>query len=230
MSRPTKKQTTIGESPAEEGGEDLREFLVRKLPPGKTKQAPDFTNAILEAGARYDRYTARKNDWLNYNNRSWRLNKISKLAEELASRLCELDILSRDDLTSRLDPEQIETLIGSLRRLNKETTNLAEDAQQDGRPRDLAEERWIRELADIYENAFGQPARVWGSGTGSAKQRGRFYRLLELGRPTSFFRYGKLSLRQVERILRKRHIERGGNLTHEDVIIRLKATGATKKK
>jgi hypothetical protein len=112
---------------------------------------------------------------------------------------------------------QIETLIGSLCLLNKQTTTLAKEIQKIGRPRDLAEERWIVELADIYENAFGQPARVWGSSTASKKQRGRFFRLLELSRPTLFFRYGKLNPRQIERTLKKRHIERGRNLTLKDI-------------
>jgi hypothetical protein len=205
---------------------------VRKLPSGKTKQAPDLSNAILEAGVRYDRYNARKNDWLNYPTRRWRFEKISELAEGLASRLCELDILSRDDLESRFDKKQIEILVGSLHLLNEETKNLTAEVQKDGRPRDLAEERWIWELADIYENAFGQPARVWGSGAGSTNQRGRFYRLLELSRPTSFFRYGKLSLRQLERTLKKRDIERGRNLTIKDFndILRSAAGSAEKIK
>jgi hypothetical protein len=39
-----------------EGDEEIHEFLVHKLPPGKTKQALYLTNALLKAGARYDRY------------------------------------------------------------------------------------------------------------------------------------------------------------------------------
>ena len=35
---------------------------------------------------------------------------------------------------------------------------LIEETRSSGRPRDLAEERWILELADIYENAFCLPA------------------------------------------------------------------------
>jgi len=36
------------------------DFLVRELPPGTTKEAPYFANALSEAGARYDRYTKRR--------------------------------------------------------------------------------------------------------------------------------------------------------------------------
>jgi hypothetical protein len=66
---------------------------------------------LFDTGARYDRYTARKNEWLNYTTRRRRLKKISKNAEELASGLYELDVLSHDDLATRLGPKQIETLI-----------------------------------------------------------------------------------------------------------------------
>jgi hypothetical protein len=204
MSRRSTKRQATGESRANEGGEALHEFLLRELPPGKTKQAPYLTNALLKTGARYDRYTARRNEWLNYATRGNRLRRISKLVEALASGLCELDILSRDDLASRVDPKEVEALVGSLRLLSRETTDLAKEVQGNGRPRDLAEERWILELADIYENAFCQPANVSGSAAGPMNRRGKFYRLLELSRPISFPRHGKLSLRQIDRMLKRR--------------------------
>lgn len=194
-------------SPANESGEGLREFLVRKLPRDKAQRAPDVANALREAGARFDRYAATKKEWLNYPTRRRRLKKISELAARLASELGDLDILSRDDLTTRLGPKQIETFIGLLHFLNKETTDLTRAVQKDGRPRDLAEERLVLEVADIYENAFGQPARVWGSDSRATQQHGTFYRVLELS-PTSFLRYGKLSLRQINRVLKNRDTQR----------------------
>lgn len=114
------------------------------------------------------------------------------------------DILSRDDLANRVDPKEIEGLVGSLGLLIKETADLAKEAQGNGRPRDLAEERWILELADIYENAFSRPAGVSGSGAAPTEQRGKFYRLLELSRPISFPRHGKLNPRQIKRMLKLR--------------------------
>ena len=190
---------------ASESGSDILDFLVRELPPEKKKDAPYFANALREAGDRYDRYTARRDEWFNYNTRKNGLVRVTTLIERLASGLSELDILSRDDLASRVDQKQIDELIGSLRRLSKETANLAEQAQENGRPRDLAEERWILELADIYENAFCQLAIVWGSGDGPIKGRRSFYRFLEINRPKSFPRHGKLHLRQVDRLLKRRN-------------------------
>ena len=204
MSRRSTKAKSTGESRGSEGGEDLHEFLVRELPPGKTKQAPYLTNALREAGARYDRYNASRNEWLNYAARRNRLTRITSLLEELESCLCDLDIFSRDELTSRVDPKMIEAFVGSARLLRKETTDLANETQENGRPRELAEERWIVELADIYENAFCRPAGVWGSGGGPTKRRGEFYHLLELSRPATFSRHGKLSLRQIDRMLKRR--------------------------
>ena len=203
-SRRSARPQVVEASRTQEGGDAIRDFLERELPPGETKQVPYLTNVLLDAGARYDRYTARRKEWMSYASRWKRLVRITRLAEDLESNLCELDILSRDDLASRLGPKEVEALIGSTRLLSRATTGLAKETQKDGRPRDLAEERWILELADIYENAFRKPARVWGSGAGPAKWRGNFYHLLEVGRPLSFPRHGKLNPRQIERTLRQR--------------------------
>jgi hypothetical protein len=158
-SRRSTKQQAIGVSRAQSqrGGEDIQDFLERELPPGKTKQATYLTDVLREAGARYDRYIANREAWLDYAPRKRRFERTSKLAEELAVNMCKLDILSRDDLASRVDPKQIEALVGSLLLLSKQATDLANDIQKNGRPRDLAEERWILEVADIYENFFVGP-------------------------------------------------------------------------
>jgi hypothetical protein len=199
------KPEAIRKSPASESGSDIHDFLVRELPPEKTKHASYFAKALREAGDRYDRYIARKDEWFDYATRKNKLERVTTLIEGVASGLSELDILSRDDLASRIDQEQIDELVGSLYRLSKETAALVEQTQANGRPRDLAEERWIFELADIYENVFYQPAVVWGSGDGPIKGRRSFYRFLELNRPKTFPRHGKLHLRQVARLLERRH-------------------------
>jgi hypothetical protein len=154
-----------------------------------------FTTALEEAGARYDRYAAKRDEWWNYADRKSRLKKITDLASALAANLCELDVLSRDDLARRADPKAIETLIGSLSLLGNEMASLVKRAQDNGAPRDLAEERWIVEVAEIYENAFGQSAGA---------NRVVFCRLLELSRPSSLPRYGKLNPRQIKRALERR--------------------------
>ena len=208
---------------AKEGDESLLEFLARKLPPRRAKQAHDVANAVLQAGERYNRYAARRNDWLNYAIRGGRLKRISRFAEQLVSDLCELDILSRDDLETRFQPKQIETLIGLLQLLNKQAIELTQEIQKDGRRRDVAQDRWIVEIADIYENAFGQTARAWAAITGSTSA---FYRLLELSRPRSFFQHGKLTIRQVERMLKKRDFDRrlrNGTLTFDEAVLVLRA-------
>src|SRR5262249_51058571 len=147
--------------------------------------------------------------WLDYAGRRRRLERVRKSAVELASSISELDILSRDDLANRVDPKEIEALVGSLFFLSKETADLVKQVQKSGRPRDLAEERWILQLADIYENFFCKPARVWGSGAEPMKRRGRFYDLLNVSRPKSFPQHGKLSVRQIDRALRQRRNRKG---------------------
>jgi hypothetical protein len=84
LHRPAKQQETrIGR--AAEGGESLHEFLVRELPPGKTQQAAYLTSAVTKAGQRYDRYVEKRNEWLDYATRRYRLTRIARLAEALAS-------------------------------------------------------------------------------------------------------------------------------------------------
>ena len=218
--RSTTEQGTL-ETRTKGGSEGIRGFLDRELPPGKTKEAPYLTNVLLEAGARYDRYTANRIEWLDYATRRRRLARITKSAKELASNLCELDILSRDELASRVDRRELEALVGSLRFLSKESADLAKEVQKNGRPRDLAEERWILELADIYENIFCRPARVWGSGGGPVKRRGKFYDLLIVGRPLSFARHGKLSLRQIDRTLKQRRKRRRNSPVSLEALLHL---------
>jgi hypothetical protein len=202
--RPTKLDAL--RNPTSEGGSDIQKFLVRELPPKNSKHASYFANALREAGERYDRYIARRDEWIDYATRKNKLEGVTALIEGVASGLSELDILSRDELASRVDQKQIDELIGSLRRLSKETARLVKQAQSNGRPRDLAEERWIFEIADIYENALYRPASVWGSGDGSIKGRNGFYRFLELNRPKSFPVHGKLHPKQVDRLLRRRRL------------------------
>jgi hypothetical protein len=192
------------ESPVRGGAEGVREFLERELPPAKKDQVSYLTNVLLEVGQLYDRHTARRDEWLNYAKRRDRLIWITKSAEALASFLSDLDILSRDDLAARFGAKRIEELIGSLRILGHKTKDLVSEAQKDGRPRELAEERWIIAVAEIYENAFARPARVWGAGAGPVTGRGSFYRLLEVSRPALFARRGKLSPRQIDRKLKGR--------------------------
>lgn len=203
------KEEAKGEGSAQESSEEIRAFLERELPPGKIKHASYLMDALLKAGARYDRYTANRKHWLDYAGRRRRLERVRKSAVELASSISELDILSRDDLANRVDPKEIEALVGSLFFLSKETADLVKQVQKSGRPRDLAEERWILQLADIYENFFCKPARVWGSGAEPMKRRGRFYDLLNVSRPKSFPQHGKLSVRQIDRALRQRRNRKG---------------------
>jgi hypothetical protein len=99
-------------------------------------------------------------------------------------------------------------LRGSLLFLALQTVDMARNVQRNGKPRNIAEERWILELADIYENAFCRPASVSGSGGEPAKRRGKFYHLLEESRPQLFPRYGKLSLRHIKQLLAQRNAQR----------------------
>jgi hypothetical protein len=223
MSQPAAKPHESRSEPIDRRADEVLQFLVRDLPPEQTTQAPYLATAIK----RYDRYTEKKEECLDYAARRSRLSGITRTALELVSDLSTLDILSRDTLARRIEPTQIEALAGSLVRLGRETRDLANEIQENGRPRDVAEEQWIIELADIYENAFGRPASVSGAGDEPIRRRGKFYRLLELSRPASFPRHGKLSLRHIDRILKERKRRRRGSLGLLEAIARLKSNVMT---
>jgi len=205
MTRRTNKKPRGEDNPTKE---TIKEFVERELPPAAKGQVPHLTDAVRRAGLRYDRYAAAaaRDGWLKYRKRRLQLEEISESALKVVNGLAKLDCISRDVIESCLDdPTQMKMLPDSLCRLRVQAMRLAQEVQRDGKPRDLAEERWIFELADIYENAFRRTAKVSGSGSGPTEKRGRFYRFLELSRPESFPRYGKLSVRQVERTLRRRN-------------------------
>lgn len=195
----TTKKTAAKKADLE--GDTVLDFLKRELPPAKRGDASYLADAVLEARTRYDRYAANKERWFKFAPRRSRLEQVAKLAVELAVTLGKLDILSRDDLESRFGQKETQSLVGSLVRLNEDAVKLAKQVQSKGRPRDLAEERWILELARIYENAFDTKPRVWGSGSETGKRRGKFYDFLMVSRPRSFPQHGKLSPRQVHRTL-----------------------------
>jgi hypothetical protein len=190
--------------------ETLIDFLVRELPPSRRDDAEHFGRAIGLAGERYDRYDERRVDWERYRSRRIRLGKLQKLAGDLALALCSLDLLSRDDLESRIGCEKIDYLNGLLLLVNQHAGALESETQMRGKPTDHATERWIFELANIYENAFSRPANVSGEGISGNDpadvkdpfgRRGRFYRLLQLGRPSRFPQHGRLSPKHVQTLL-----------------------------
>jgi len=71
-------------------------------------------------------------------------------------------LLSPPSIWAVIRPERLEAIVGLLRLLSKqakepkrrELLKLERGVLSDGRPRDLAEERWVKETADIFENAF----------------------------------------------------------------------------
>jgi hypothetical protein len=184
--------------------ETLTDFLARELPPGRRDDAEHFAKAIREAGERYDRYDETRVDWEKYSHRRTRLQKLTALSADLVSALCTLDVLSRDDLESRIGLEKIDQLNGLLALLNQHAGALGRETQVRGKPTDHACERWIIALADIFENAFSRPPTVSGSGEDPIGRRGKFYRLLELGRPSRFARHGRLSLKHIQTLLKFR--------------------------
>jgi hypothetical protein len=136
--------------------------------------------------------------------RAARLQKIEEGAKEVVVALLGLDVMSRDDIASRIGARAIEEYIGSFQTLTLEAIRLRHDIQERGKPRDVARERWIRDMADIFETTFDEAAAVSGSGDSPIRQRGKFYRLLDLSRPSRLAQYGSLSPKHVKSVLAAR--------------------------
>jgi hypothetical protein len=178
--------------------ESVIEFLQRVLPPEKVTEASNVADGVREAGARYDRYAEQREP---YRIRADRLRKIEEGANDVGTALIDLDAMSRDYITSRIGQRAMEEYIGSFITLAIATKRLRSEIQERGKPRDVARERWIRDMADIFENAFDETASVSGAGDSEIKQRGKFYRLLDLSRPSRLAQYGNLSPKYVKHVL-----------------------------
>jgi hypothetical protein len=187
--------------------ERIQSFLKSSLPTGRQEDIGFVSEALESVASRYDRYARNKASWESFAARRGSLSQISAGANLLGQKLLKLDVLSWDDLGVRIQTERLEAIVGLLVLLSKEAKVLEMGVQSDGRPRDLAEERWVKEIADIFEKAFKAEAKVYGS---SEKPRGAFYELLKLCRPPSFARHGKLSARQIRRYLAERARQRTG--------------------
>lgn len=182
----------------------IREHLDRSLRTIKEGDRKEIEAALLRAADRYDRYMSSEDEWKEYAQRAAKLDGIRDHAREAAKGIGSLDIISREDFEARLGRERLATIKFDLERLALEADRLAKEVQRRGAPKNLAEERWIWEVADIFENALGKEAKVWGPGSGRRKNKGPFYELLEVCRPNFFPRYGKLHSKQVRTVLKRR--------------------------
>jgi hypothetical protein len=178
--------------------------LHNTLPPGRVNDASNIALGITEAGARHDRYAENRDDWQDYGARAIKLRNIADWTQKLRVALVDLDVMSRDDLRSRIGPGIIEEYIGSLTILFLEIDRLRGQLQKKGKPSDVARERWILDMADIFENAFAQAATVSGSGDSPTAKRGRFYKLLDISRPSRFAQHGNLSPKYVKAVIATR--------------------------
>ena len=185
----------------------VRAFLDSSL--GKTKAKSErerIEQALLRACERYDRYTLRKVEWRRYAVRGKRLKSIRSQAIGVAEIWSDLDVISRDDLEARLGRERVAAIIDDLRVLAREVDHLIGNIQTTGAPKDVAEERWICDVADIYEMAFGKKASVWGTASKKGTKKGPFYELLLVTRPERMPHYGKLHPKQVTAVLKRRSL------------------------
>jgi hypothetical protein len=180
----------------------LRDFLHRKVGPDSSGKATSVTEAVIAANERYVRHMADKARWMNLSQRNGRLRRIERHTRELHEEVSNLDSVAFLDMHDRLGSGTMERLQWELTRLGTDAAQLLKEAQKTGRPKNLAQERWVRALSEIYEAFAGKPARISGSASGPSSKRGPFYEFLEICVPDRFVpRLGFLDPTQVRRIL-----------------------------
>ena len=180
----------------------LLAFLRRRLPDRSGEHVTQVKKALESAVRNYERYAHHPliND---YQHRRKLLITISDHSLEKVIA-CASDPLIADELDQRVGPERMGMIARYLAELRVAASDLLSNAQKSGRPRDVAGEKWISEVADIFETHFKRRAAVYGSGSSARSSRGPFYELLYLSVPPSFPRYGTLSPLQVTRVLKRR--------------------------
>jgi len=177
---------------------ELRDFVQNGLPPRNRSRKEEVLKGLAHARDRYERYARAREQWQPPKRRKSALVEIRRLSEGLRAALGNLDPISKDDLNVAIGSDVFDRLHSCLSEIILKSNDLAKDIRTDGRPRDLARERWIHEVADIYENNFGRKAALYG------RNSGPFYRLLHNGMPESFPRHGSLDPRQIKRVLDRR--------------------------
>lgn len=197
----------------------LRAFLNHHLPGRAKSDLAAIVEAVRAAGRRYVRHAQSRKQWDDAQERRGpgehkkgylqqrrrRLGRVATLAIQLQEEISCLDSIFLEDLEFCLGAEQMKELRTSVADLGVHSRQLLEGAQEKGRARDLAQERWIHDMAIIFETNFKAPAKVWGSSEPEGKSsRGPFYDLMKLGRPNDFDRYRLLDPTQVRRILGRR--------------------------
>jgi hypothetical protein len=182
----------------------LREFLLCALPKGARSRVDEMIRAWDYAGRRYERYAETRTIWSDY--KRWRdmLWRLISTSGNLAKDIARLDPISRDDLEARVGSEKLETVIGYLDTLAEQAQSICQQIQVAGPSRDLALERWVHDVAAIYEANFRRKASISGSASELRRERGKFNRLLHIAKPAPLPQRALAHPARLTRILKRR--------------------------
>jgi len=142
--------------------------------------------------------------------KTWRPHPTSWPIGYLQTRRRQLELICKESDTilvslKELDEEfweplAVECFLKDLRKLNSLASAQLKKMQRMGRPRDLARQRWVDDVAAIYEKAFNKKAAISGSNSGNSQKRGPFFELLILSAPEQV----NLDAKAIRRILKRR--------------------------
>jgi len=181
---------------------ELLAFLERKLRPDAPSDAQALLKAVWREAERYSDHARNSRRLKGQRNLRHDLSKIANQAPNLRQRIGGVSSILREDFTRHFtDPEKLPKLLGHLQDFETFAADTLGETQTTGRPRNLARERWVTELWDLYETNISTAARTTRKG---AKTLEDFYEFLRLSCPIKSVpeRNKFLDKRQIRRILK----------------------------
>jgi hypothetical protein len=180
--------------------DSLEKFISKRIKSKSSDDAALAMDAIEGAARRYASFYANHAQLREYSERRRHLEEVAHVSDHLASIIEKMDFLSIDLIRRARDSWNPAVMASELRFLAAASQAIEEKIQKTGRPREVAEEIWIKSIAEIYNNFFNDLGRKLPTED--------FLHFLKLCRPLQFRGktgkvYGSLAVKQVERALER---------------------------
>lgn len=188
---------------------ELESFLMREL--GISQDLlPSACDAIESEVKKYNDFKATRDSWNSYKARNKKIKSSQEYSFRLLQILESLDPISNEELDLKIGRERFAAFRSCLLTLWSSTNEILTSAktQKDGRPKDIASERWVLFMADFYQTHSGKVPTVSGSSGERRKKKSKFHQFLDLARPSGMLRYGVLDNAHIRRILKVRSTQK----------------------
>src|SRR5260370_31868852 len=133
--------------------DELKKYLEKHLPNNAPSDVEAFVEAVRAEARRYVlNVETLGQPKSNRPSRRQNLQKAFDEARALRGSLSRLDSIFVEDLDQEMGRNSVQQLIGHLARFSERTADLLARMSKTGRPPNVAQERWVYALADLYES------------------------------------------------------------------------------